>query len=152
MRKRKTFIIRSLLTRCYPLKRTTRKNTCKRTRILTTLSFLTPPCLPFRGGVKRWLYLDYNDMAEDNFFDRVYQVVRLIPAGRVTSYGAIANYLGTKGSSRMVGYPMLSPGTVLPIVTAARVVKRHALLTASPDLGGSMMLTMLERERVIAHA
>ena len=53
-------------------------------------------------------------MADDNFFDRVYQVVRLIPAGRVTSYGAIANYLGTKGSSRMVGYAMQACGKAIP--------------------------------------
>ncbi|HEY9533053.1 MAG TPA: MGMT family protein, partial [Mucilaginibacter sp.] len=45
-------------------------------------------------------------MPDYNFYDNVYDVARQIPVGRVTSYGAIANYLGTKGSSRMVGYAM----------------------------------------------
>jgi len=88
-------------------------------------------------------------MAEDNFFDRVYQVVRLIPAGRVTSYGAIANYLGTKGSSRMVGYAMLACGKAIPPVPAHRVVNRQGLLTAKFHFGGNLMQQMLESEGVI---
>jgi len=45
-------------------------------------------------------------MKNDSFFDKVHSIVRLIPKGRVTSYGAIAQYLGTKGSARMVGWDM----------------------------------------------
>jgi methylated-DNA-protein-cysteine methyltransferase-like protein len=68
-------------------------------------------------------------MADENFFDRVYDVVRKIPAGRVTSYGAIASYLGTKGSSRVVGYAMGASGKAYPPVPAHRVVNRQGLLT-----------------------
>ena len=53
-------------------------------------------------------------MDRASFYDQVYQVVRLIPVGRVTSYGAIAAYLGTKGSSRMVGYAMNGAANVSP--------------------------------------
>ncbi|NEU09103.1 MGMT family protein [Flavihumibacter sp. R14] len=68
-------------------------------------------------------------MDRASFYDQVYQVVRLIPAGRVTSYGAIAAYLGTKGSSRMVGYAMNNSGLADPPVPAQRVVNRNGLLT-----------------------
>lgn len=68
-------------------------------------------------------------MAEENFFDKVYAVVRLIPAGRVTSYGAIAHYLGTKRSARVVGYAMRAAGSARPPVPAHRVVNSQGLLT-----------------------
>jgi methylated-DNA-protein-cysteine methyltransferase-like protein len=87
-------------------------------------------------------------MEKDNFYDNVYQVVRLIPAGRVTSYGAIANYLGTKGSSRMVGYAMLACGRAIPPVPAHRVVNRQGLLTAKFHFGGNLMQQLLESEGV----
>jgi methylated-DNA-protein-cysteine methyltransferase-like protein len=87
-------------------------------------------------------------MREDNFYDRVYEVVRLIPAGRVTSYGAIANFLGTKGSSRMVGYAMLACGKAMPPVPAHRVVNRQGLLTAKFHFGGNLMQQLLESEGV----
>lgn len=87
-------------------------------------------------------------MADPNFYDSVYQVVRLIPRGRVTSYGAIAAYLGTKGSSRMVGYAMLACGKALPPVPAHRVVNRQGLLTAKFHFGGNLMQELLESEGV----
>jgi methylated-DNA-protein-cysteine methyltransferase-like protein len=63
----------------------------------------------------------------EKFFSEVFEVVKLIPFGRVTSYGAIAAFLGTKGSSRMVGYAMnASHATGVP---AHRVVNRLGLLT-----------------------
>lgn len=73
----------------------------------------------------------------ENFFDQVYQVVRLIPVGRVTTYGAIANYLGAKGSARMVGYAMNAAHSY-PDIPAHRVVNRIGLLSGkhhfnSPD-------------------
>lgn len=68
-------------------------------------------------------------MEHMSFYDQVYQVVRLIPAGRVSSYGAIASYLGTKGSARMVGYAMNAAHTTVPSVPAQRVVNRNGLLT-----------------------
>jgi methylated-DNA-protein-cysteine methyltransferase-like protein len=87
-------------------------------------------------------------MDDINFFDKVHQVVRLIPPGRVTSYGAIANYLGTKGSSRMVGYAMQACERAKPAVPAHRVVNRQGLLTAKFHFGGDRMAQMLESEGV----
>jgi methylated-DNA-protein-cysteine methyltransferase-like protein len=87
-------------------------------------------------------------MDDINFFDKVYQVARLIPPGRVTSYGAIAAYLGTKGSSRMVGYAMQACGKALPPVPAHRVVNRQGLLTAKFHFGGDLMEQLLESEGV----
>jgi methylated-DNA-protein-cysteine methyltransferase-like protein len=87
-------------------------------------------------------------MKEDNFFERVYEVARLIPVGRVTSYGAIAAYLGTKGSSRMVGWAMQACGKAMPPVPAHRVVNRQGLLTAKFHFGGNLMEQMLESEGV----
>jgi methylated-DNA-protein-cysteine methyltransferase-like protein len=87
-------------------------------------------------------------MPDLNFYDMVYQVVRLIPPGRVTSYGAIANYLGTKGSSRMVGYAMQACGAVNPPVPAHRVVNSQGLLTGKFHFGGDLMEQLLESEGV----
>jgi len=87
-------------------------------------------------------------MDDINFFDKVYQVARLIPPGRVTSYGAIAAYLGTKGSSRMVGYAMQAAGKAVPKVPAHRVVNRQGLLTAKFHFGGDLMQELLESEGV----
>ena len=63
-----------------------------------------------------------------NFFEDVYEVVKLIPKGRVTSYGAIANYLGTKGSARMVGWAMNAVHNQKNI-PAHRVVNSQGLLS-----------------------
>ncbi|MDB4904404.1 MAG: cysteine methyltransferase [Mucilaginibacter sp.] len=87
-------------------------------------------------------------MDDINFFDKVYEVARLIPPGRVTSYGAIAAYLGTKGSSRMVGYAMQACGKALPPVPAHRIVNRQGLLTAKFHFGGDLMEQLLESEGV----
>ncbi len=87
-------------------------------------------------------------MDDINFFDKVYQVARLIPKGRVTSYGAIASYLGTKGSSRMVGYAMQACGNEQPPVPAHRVVNRQGLLTAKHHFGGNLMAELLESEGI----
>jgi len=87
-------------------------------------------------------------MKDDNFYDNVYEVVRLIPQGRVTSYGAIAAYLGTKGSSRMVGYAMQACGKAIPPVPAHRVVNRQGLLTAKFHFGGNLMEQLLASEGI----
>jgi methylated-DNA-protein-cysteine methyltransferase-like protein len=87
-------------------------------------------------------------MPDYNFYDNVYDVARQIPAGRVTSYGAIASYLGTKGSSRMVGYAMQACGNAKPPVPAHRVVNRQGLLTAKFHFGGDTMQRLLEAEGV----
>lgn len=84
---------------------------------------------------------------DDSFYDQVYEVVRLIPKGRVTSYGAIAKALGTAKSSRMVGHAMAYAGTSKPKVPAHRVVNSNGLLTGrfhfSPP---SLMQELLEKE------
>jgi len=64
-----------------------------------------------------------------SFAENVYDVVRLIPFGRVTSYGAIAAYLGSKSGARLVGYAMNHSHQVIPTVPAHRVVNRNGLLT-----------------------
>jgi len=69
-----------------------------------------------------------NKTRQSTFFENVYAVVRLIPSGRVTTYGAIANYLGTKTGARMVGWAM-NAAHALPDVPAHRVVNRAGLLT-----------------------
>jgi len=85
----------------------------------------------------------------DNFFQRVYEVVRLIPKGRVTSYGAIAKYLGTAGSSRMVGWAMNGSHRERPPVPAQRVVNRSGLLTGKHHFGTpDLMQQLLENEGV----
>ena len=66
---------------------------------------------------------------KDGFFDLVYQVARLIPYGRVTSYGAIAKYLGSAQSARMVGWAMNNAHHQSPPVPAHRVVNRNGQLT-----------------------
>jgi len=66
---------------------------------------------------------------KNDFFDQVYQVVRFIPKGKVTTYGAIAKYLGSAKSSRMVGYAMNSSHIQVPPVPAHRVVNRNGTLT-----------------------
>lgn len=83
-----------------------------------------------------------------NYFDLVYQVVREIPKGRVTSYGAIANYLGIKSGARMVGYAMNAAHTV-PDVPAQRVVNRQGLLTGKHHFGSpTRMQELLESDGV----
>ncbi len=83
------------------------------------------------------------------FFEQVFEVVRLIPYGRVTSYGAIARYLGTAGSSRMVGWAMNASHTTLPPIPAQRVVNRNGLLTGKHHFGSNdMMQQLLESEGI----
>lgn len=85
-----------------------------------------------------------------SFFENVWEVVRLIPRGRVTSYGAIANYLGSAGSARMVGYAMNSCHGVRPKVPAHRVLNRKGLLTGKNHFGSSdAMQKLLEHEGIL---
>ena len=78
---------------------------------------------------------------EHNFFSDVYEVVKLVPRGRVTSYGAIARYLGTGMSARMVGWAM-NACHGLPDVPAHRVVNSQGLLTGKMHFGSP---TAMER-------
>ncbi|GAA4294327.1 MGMT family protein [Aestuariibaculum suncheonense] len=82
-----------------------------------------------------------------NFFDKVYEVAKQIPFGRVTSYGAIATYLGAAKSSRMVGYAM--NGSSGKDVPAHRVVNRKGLLTGKQHFDGTnLMQQLLESEGI----
>ena len=87
-------------------------------------------------------------MADGNFFERVYAVVRLIPYGRVTSFGAIAKALGTARSARMVGWAMNASHS-LDDVPAHRVVNRNGLLTGKLHFDGTnLMQQLLENEGI----
>ena len=84
----------------------------------------------------------------DNFFELVYQVARLIPEGRVTSYGAIGQYLGAKGSARMVGWAM-NNAHQLPDVPAHRVVNAQGLLSGKMHFSSpTAMQECLEAEGI----
>ncbi len=84
----------------------------------------------------------------DNFFKKVHEIARLIPYGRVTSYGAIAKYLGAARSARMVGWAMNSSGNDESI-PAHRVVNRIGVLTGKNHFQGtSLMQQLLENEGV----
>jgi len=86
---------------------------------------------------------------EQTFYEQVYEVVKLIPKGRVTSYGAIAKSLGAGGSSRMVGYAMRYAGTVHPPLPAHRVVNSSGLLTGKFHFNPpERMVELLEKEGV----
>ena len=83
----------------------------------------------------------------DNFFDRVYGIVRLIPFGRVTSYGAIGTYLGAARSARMVGWAM-NKAHNLEDVPAHRVVNKKGLLTGKHHFEGTnLMQQLLEKQQ-----
>jgi methylated-DNA-protein-cysteine methyltransferase-like protein len=83
-----------------------------------------------------------------SFFERVYEVVRQIPYGRVTNYGAIAKYLGAARSSRLVGYAMNASHN--KDVPAHRVVNRNGLLTGKHHFEGThLMQQLLENEGVV---
>ena len=84
-----------------------------------------------------------------SFFENVYAVVKLIPRGKVSSYGAIANYLGAKGSARMVGWAM-NQAHADPEVPAHRVVNRQGLLTGKHHFAApTTMQHLLEQEGVV---
>lgn len=89
-------------------------------------------------------------MAEEpNFFERVYEVVKKIPSGRVSSYGAIARYLGAARSARMVGWAMNNSHNMEDI-PAQRVVNRLGMLTGKHHFSGtSAMQQLLESEGIV---
>ena len=83
---------------------------------------------------------------EKSFYDKVYEVVKRIPRGRVTTYGIIANYLGSKGSARMVGWALNSNHIEIP---AHRVVNRNGLLTGKAHFGDIYMMENLLKQEGI---
>ena len=84
---------------------------------------------------------------EDNFFNKVYEIVRIIPIGRVTSYGAIGKYLGSAKSARMVGWALNKCPNDVP---AHRVINRNGLLTGKAHFNGiNLMKQLLENEGIV---
>lgn len=84
-----------------------------------------------------------------DFFSRVYGVVRQVPPGRVTTYGAIARFLGSPQSARMVGWAMNNSHTQAEYVPAHRVINRNGVLTGKHHFGGiRVMQELLESEGV----
>ena len=88
------------------------------------------------------------EKSDDNFFEKSYRVARLIPYGRVTSYGAIAKYIGAARSARMVGWAMNASHNDAT-VPAHRVVNRKGLLTGKHHFDGTnLMQQLLESEGI----
>lgn len=88
-------------------------------------------------------------MSEQNFFEKVYEVTKLVPFGRVTSYGAIARYLGASRSARMVGWA-LNASHLDESVPAHRVVNRNGILTGKHHFKGTnLMQQLLENENIL---
>ncbi len=91
-----------------------------------------------------------NTQKDYSFFEDVYDVVRQIPKGRVSSYGAIANYLGTKLSARMVGWAMNASHRYVPKVPAHRVVNRSGMLSGKNHFGSpTKMEELLKKEKIL---
>lgn len=85
-----------------------------------------------------------------SFFQKVYEVVEMIPYGRITSYGAIANFLGSRGSARMVGWAMNKSIGSKSNMPAHRVVNRNGILTGKHHFDGhEVMKQLLENEGVM---
>ncbi len=87
---------------------------------------------------------------KNQFYESIFDIVRLIPYGRVTSYGAIAAYLGTKSGSRLVGWAMNISHNEEPAVPAHRVVNRNGLLTGKAHFKDeNEMQKLLEEEGIV---
>jgi methylated-DNA-protein-cysteine methyltransferase-like protein len=87
---------------------------------------------------------------KSDFFSRVYEVTKLIPRGRVTSYGAIAQFLGTGRSARMVGWALNASHSRYEFIPAHRVVNHAGILTGKHHFGNtSTMQQLLENEGII---
>ncbi|MBN2521326.1 MAG: MGMT family protein [Bacteroidales bacterium] len=88
-------------------------------------------------------------MENDSFFRKVYEVTKKIPFGRITTYGAIAKYLGTARSARMVGWALNNCHTLPEYIPAHRVVNRNGMLTGKHHFGGTnVMKELLESEGI----
>jgi methylated-DNA-protein-cysteine methyltransferase-like protein len=84
-----------------------------------------------------------------SFYERVYEVARMIPYGRVTSYGAIAKHLGSRQSARMVGWAMNNSSAAMLPVPAHRVLNRNGMLTGKHHFGSpTLMQQLLESEGI----
>ena len=90
------------------------------------------------------------DKQPDNFFQRVYEIVKCVPTGRVTTYGAIARYIGSPQASRMVGWAMNSSHLQPDDIPAHRVVNRNGVLTGKHHFRHEdLMQELLESEGIV---
>lgn len=88
--------------------------------------------------------------SNEDFFGKVYQLVAKIPAGRVTSYGAIARHIGAPGAARMVGWALNGSHRLSEFLPAHRVVNRQGLLTGKHHFQGqNLMQELLENEGAV---
>ncbi len=100
--------------------------------------------------VNSQLSTNTREQIKRNFFEDVFDVVRLIPPGRVTNYGCIAKYLGSGLSSRMVGWAMNASHVANPPVPAQRVVNRNGMLTGKHHFATpTLMEELLKQEGVV---
>lgn len=98
---------------------------------------------------RKHIKMEQSGKRDDSFFSRVYEVTRLVPKGRVTSYGAIARYLGTGRSAILVGWALNKSFSGSQFVPAHRVLNRNGLLTGKRHFGTSTaMQQLLENEGV----
>lgn len=102
-----------------------------------------------RAGNEQLKHITPSGKKDESFFEQVFHVVRQVPKGRVTSYGAVAAALGTKLSARMVGWAMNISHQVTPKVPAHRVINRKGLLTGKMHFAyPEQMQELLEKEGV----
>ncbi len=88
-------------------------------------------------------------MSKSEFYNQIYDLVRLIPKGRVTSYGAIAKYLGASRSSRVVGWALNQCHSLDDVVPAHRVVNRLGVLSGKTHFNPpQLMQELLEQEGI----
>ena len=118
-------------------------------KILQNTNFYELKFLKVKKAITFIIFKYTNKMSLDkSFFSKVYDVVRAIPHGRITTYGLIANYLGSTNSARVVGYAMNSSHKLID-VPAHRVVNRIGLLTGKHHFAGTnLMKELLESEGV----
>ena len=103
-----------------------------------------------KRGTEKPRKVDPSGKRDESFFEAVYSIVRLVPKGRVTTYGAIAEALGTRSSARMVGWAMNGSHRVRPKVPAHRVVNRQGLLTGKAHFEDpNQMQSLLEKEKIV---
>jgi len=88
-------------------------------------------------------------MKNDGFFTKVYEITQLIPSGRVTTYGALARYIGSPGAARMVGWALNNCHNLDEFIPAHRVVNRNGMLSGKHHFQGkNLMQQLLESEGI----
>ena len=106
--------------------------------------------MPAKKSAKKSILTGKKRPSSDSFFDSVFQVARLIPKGRVSTYGAIAEYLGSRLSARMVGWAMNAAGSAEKPVPAHRVVNRNGMLSGKHHFATpTLMEELLRNEKIM---